>query len=35
MAKIYAKWVRNGVKTIEDVPALWREEVKKILGGKS
>jgi hypothetical protein len=31
MAKIYANLIKNGLKTIEDVPEKLREEVKKIL----
>lgn len=31
MAKIYAELIRKGLKTIEDVPSLLREQVKKLL----
>lgn len=31
MAKIYASLVKKGLKTIDDVPAQLREEVKKLL----
>jgi hypothetical protein len=31
MAKIYAKLVREGKRTIESVPARWREAVEKLL----
>lgn len=30
MAKIYASLVKKGLKTIDDVPAQLREEVKKL-----
>lgn len=32
MAKVYASLIRKGRKTIEDVPEMLKEEVKKILG---
>ena len=32
MAKIYARKIRNGEMSIEQVPEKWREEVKKLLG---
>ena len=32
MAKIYADLVRKGIKTIDQVPANLRYEVKRILG---
>ena len=32
MAEMYAKMVERGIKTIDDVPARYREEVKQILG---
>lgn len=32
MAKIYADLVRKGIKTIDQVPANLRDEVKRILG---
>ncbi len=31
MAKIYAALIKKGVKTIDDVPALLRDQVKAIL----
>ncbi len=31
MAKIYAELIRKGIKTLEDVPAQLRDEVKKLL----
>lgn len=31
MAKIYVALIRNGLKTINDVPEQLREEVKKLL----
>lgn len=31
MAKIYAKKIKSGTMTINDVPARWREEVQKLL----
>ena len=31
MIKIYAELVRKGIKTLEDVPNRFREEVKKLL----
>ena len=31
MAKIYADLVRKGIKTLDQVPANLRDEVKKIL----
>ena len=31
MAKIYARKIRNGEMTIDDVPQRWREEVEKLL----
>ncbi len=31
MAKIYAALIRKGLKTLEDVPALLQEEVKRLL----
>ena len=33
MAKVYADLIRKGLKTLEDVPARIREEVRKILEG--
>lgn len=32
MAEMYAKMVQRGIKTIDQVPAVFREEVKQILG---
>ena len=32
MAKIYAKQIRDGKRTIEEVPELWRNAVLKLLG---
>lgn len=34
MAKIYAELIRKGLKTLDDVPATLREQVKKILDGE-
>lgn len=34
MAKIYAKLVLEGKMELEAVPALWREAVEKLIGGK-
>ena len=31
MAKIYARWIKAGRLTIDDVPARWKEAVKKLL----
>lgn len=31
MAKIYARKIREGQMTIDDVPARWREEVIRLL----
>lgn len=31
MARIYARWIKAGLKLINDVPDLWKEEVKKLL----
>lgn len=31
MAKIYARKIRDGQLTIDDVPARWREEVVRLL----
>ena len=31
MAKIFAKQIRQGKITIEDVPAKWRQEVEALL----
>ena len=32
MAEMYAKMVQRGIKTIDQVPAAFREDVKRILG---
>lgn len=32
MAKIYCKRIEANLMTIEDVPALWREQVRDMLG---
>lgn len=31
MAKIYVSLIKKGLKTVDDVPAQLREEVKKLL----
>ena len=31
MAKIYARWIKAGKMTIDDVPEHWKEAVKKLL----
>ena len=31
MAKIYARRIKAGIMTIEDVPEIWREKVKQML----
>ena len=31
MAKIYARWIKAGKMTIDDVPARWKKAVKKLL----
>ena len=31
MAKIYARRIKAGIMTIEDVPDIWREKVKQLL----
>ena len=31
MAKIYCNLIRRGVKTIDDVPLKWRDEVRRML----
>lgn len=31
MAKIYARRIKAGIMTIENVPMLWREKVKMLL----
>ncbi len=32
MAKVYAALIQKGLKTIDDVPAQLRDEVRKLLG---
>lgn len=32
MAAIYARWIRAGRLTIEEVPERWRGEVEALLG---
>lgn len=34
MAKIYARRIRQGLMTIEDVPQRWRDAVLLILNGE-
>ena len=31
MVKIYARRIKAGIMTIEDVPEIWREKVKQML----
>lgn len=31
MAAIYARWIRAGKMTLDQVPERWREEVKALL----
>ena len=31
MAAIYARWIKKGKMTIDEVPAKWREAVEKLL----
>lgn len=31
MATIYARWIKSGKMTIEEVPLKWREMVKELL----
>ncbi len=31
MAKIYARWIKAGKMTIDDVPKRWQDAVKKLL----
>ena len=31
MAKIYVRRIKAGLMTLEDVPEIWRENVKKLL----
>lgn len=32
MAKIYARMIKNGKMTLENVPEKWRGQVEKLLG---
>ncbi len=34
MVNLYVKLIKMGRKTIDDVPELWREEVRKALEGE-
>lgn len=34
MAKIYARWIKDGKMTLADVPARWRDDVVKLLEGE-
>ena len=31
MAKLYYKWIKAELMTIEDVPTLWRAQVQKLM----
>ena len=31
MTKIYVRWIKAGKMTIDDVPARWKEAVRKLL----
>nr|DAQ81056.1 MAG TPA: hypothetical protein [Caudoviricetes sp.] len=31
MAKIYVRRIKAGLMTLDDVPEIWREKVKKLL----
>ena len=33
MAQIYANLINKGFRTLEQVPELWREEVRQLLEG--
>ena len=35
MAKIYAELIRKGLKTIDDVPAVLRAQVQKLLAERA
>ena len=35
MVAIYVRAIQNGTKTIEDVPARWRDEVEKALASNT
>lgn len=32
MARLYYNLITRGLKTIDDVPLVWRDEVKELLG---
>lgn len=32
MARIYARMIQAGLMTLDEVPQLWREAVKELLG---
>ena len=32
MAKIYCRQIRDNIMTIDEVPVLWRNKVKELLG---
>ena len=32
MASIYARWIKAGKMTLEDVPEKWRSQVEALLG---
>lgn len=34
MVQLYVKLVREGKKKLEQVPPIWREEVRKIIEGE-
>ena len=34
MAKIYARLIQNGMKTLEEIPEAYRDAVKKLLEGE-
>lgn len=34
MAKIYARWIKAGKMALDDVPARWKEAVRKLLEEK-
>lgn len=34
MVQIYVKLIKEGKRTIEQVPPIWREEVRKIIEGE-
>ncbi len=35
MVAIYVDWITRGKMTIDNVPARWREDVRKVLAEKS